>query len=425
MPPRAKLATAPQFLRAPVARGLAAGDQSVEAKGGDNKAGIIRGMAIATVGEALGHDMWLDAQCISQVVDLVNASDKGMKARFTHPGLSSDGLGKYLGRVKNASIDGDVARGDLHLSDLSREAPDGDLGGYVMQLAVDDPEAFGNSIVFEHDRQAEQQLLLDNGAEYETDDEGRRYLSLLSFTSPDPKNVENYPHCRLKTLRAVDVVDDPAANPNGLFHRGDQASADAEALMAFSLGLTSERPQLSEFDIDPDRFAGFVKTFLGRHKLAVTPLEPIMPDPTNPPPATPPASEPPPVVTDPAKPPEEKKPDEKPPEKPVETETQAGAKTGADFLSAFGDQGGVWFAQGKTFDQATQLHLAAQTTKNAELAAENEKLRKQLAAHTGETTALSGNRPAEEASPELEKLEKKLGSKGLARFALANKIHRN
>src|SRR5262249_52510187 len=88
-----------------------------------------------------------------------------------------------------------------------------------------------------------------------------------------PDNKKNLPHFRLGTLQAVDSVDDPAANPNGLFHRADKVAVEAEQLLAWGLGLSDKRPQLAalNLDVDPDRLAGFVQRFLTRHKLTITP----------------------------------------------------------------------------------------------------------------------------------------------------------
>lgn len=54
-----------------------------------------------------------------------------------------------------------------------------------------------------------------------------------------------------------------------------------------------------------------------------------------------------------------------------------GRSEGQRFLEAFGDQGGVWFAQGKTFSEATDLYVAA-------LKSENESLKQRLSARRGE-----------------------------------------
>lgn len=247
-----------RHLRAAPARGIASKDlPAVERDGGDYGAGLIRGVAVCTRGEALGHGMWLDAEFVKSVALAINANKAGVKARFTHPGLSSDGMGKFLGRLKNGWLDGDVARGDLHLSETAHNTPDGDLAEYVMSLAEEDPSAFGTSIVFDHDFGAEDRFEADN-----TDKDG-------SFASPDPDNVQGYPHARLSRLWADDVVDEPAANPDGLFHRGDEIAAEADGLLSYALGLSDQTPQLSQLDVDPGRVAGFVARFLDQHGLEV------------------------------------------------------------------------------------------------------------------------------------------------------------
>jgi hypothetical protein len=83
-----------------------------------------------------------------------NSASGGVKARFTHPGLSSDGMGRYLGRLTNAQTVGDQVFADLHFAEAATKTPDGNLADYVMTLAAEDPEAFGLSIVFEHDVEA-------------------------------------------------------------------------------------------------------------------------------------------------------------------------------------------------------------------------------------------------------------------------------
>ena len=83
---------------------------SIDRDGGDYGAGLVRGAAILTRGEALGHDFFVDDTLLAQSRDAINAAEKGVKGRFTHPGMSGDGLGSYTGRWKNASIDGDSVR---------------------------------------------------------------------------------------------------------------------------------------------------------------------------------------------------------------------------------------------------------------------------------------------------------------------------
>lgn len=246
-------------LRAAPARGVASSgsEPAIDREGGDEGAGIIRGIAVVTRGEALGHGIWLDKPFVSSVADAINKQSTGLKARFTHPGLSSDGMGKFLGRVKDGRMDGDIARGDLHFNKAAHSTPDGDLAEYVMSLAESDPAAFATSIVFEHDRGEEDRFVAAN-----KDEDGK-------FTSPDPDNAKHYTHARLKRLWADDIVDEPAANPGGLFHRGQEIPQEADALLSYALGLTTERPELVSLEVDTDRVVGFVSRFLDLHGLSV------------------------------------------------------------------------------------------------------------------------------------------------------------
>lgn len=244
------------MLRSAPARGIE-GKGAIDRAGGDKKAGLIRGFSVITRGEALGHGLWIDDEMLASVERSINEAGKqGVKARFTHPGLSNDGLGSFLGRVKNAKRDGDLVRADLHFSQSSHKTPDGDLAEYVMKLAEEDPASFGTSIVFRRDRAEEEKHRVANT----TDDDG--------FVSPDKNNKQNLPHARLKSLYAVDAVDNPAANPSGMFHATD-VPGEADSLLSYALGLTNERPQFSSLPVDPDRAAGFVNRFLQLNNLEI------------------------------------------------------------------------------------------------------------------------------------------------------------
>ncbi|MGD9632186.1 MAG: hypothetical protein AB7G28_20695 [Pirellulales bacterium] len=240
------------------------GSPKVDREGGDYGAGMIVGMSVITRGEALGHRMWIDQFAVDQVVKMGNKARGGVKSRFAHPGLSSDGMGTLLGRIRNFRGEGDRAVADLHFEQSSHNTPDGDLASYVMDLAEEDPEAFGTSIVFEHDYGAEDRFLADN------EDEGG------NFQSPDNDNKKHYRHARLARLLADDIVDSPAANPGGLFREGHEIADEADKLCEFALGLTSDRPELKHLSADADRIASFAARFLESHNLELKQKEPVM-----------------------------------------------------------------------------------------------------------------------------------------------------
>lgn len=229
----------------------------------DREGRVITGVSVITRGEALGHGLWIDTQFLNDVARLGAQGGRGLKSRFTHPGLSSDGTGKALGRAHNLARRGDQVVGDLHLLKAAENAPDGNLSGYVMDLAEEDPEIFGTSIVFMRDRLAECSFREANTRDL-GDGEGDR------FVSPDPLNVENLRHARIAALKAVDVVDDPAANPGGFFSAAGDVAEQATGVLAFALGLTEQSPGADAFGgVHPDRARQFVTRFLSSRGLTL------------------------------------------------------------------------------------------------------------------------------------------------------------
>ena len=197
----------------------------------DRENGILHGVAVISKGEALGHAMWLDDVFIEQVNAALNDEKKGVKMRYTHPGLCSDGLSKYLGRVQKSAVTDDRVLADAHLSQrIASTSPDGNLYEHALNFAEDAPEDFGMSIVYFPDWGAEQEFRGEHA-----DEDG-------IFTSPDKENVKNYRHARLHALDAVDMVGDPAANDKGLFGRGNQLAAEAELFADYVFG-TSDHPK--------------------------------------------------------------------------------------------------------------------------------------------------------------------------------------
>jgi len=223
----------------------------VSYEGGNFEAGFIQNFAVITSGEALGHGSWVDADFVADVAMQLASSKKGVVSRYTHPNMSGDALSKGLGRVVyRADGDGKV-RGDLHFYKAAHKSPDGNLAEYLMDLATDDPESFGASISFERDIEAEESYAEANPS------------------SNDPRNVDNLPHVRLGKLRFVDIVSQPAANPDGLFC-ADDTFKQAEALMGFMLGMTTEKPDTSEiFSVDADRLAQFTQRYLTTNGLKI------------------------------------------------------------------------------------------------------------------------------------------------------------
>jgi hypothetical protein len=81
----------------------------------DRESGIIKDVVLCQVGEAKGHDLFIDQDFINDVVKFGNQNPAGVKARFGHPNICSTALGSYLGRFRTFRMVDDKAIADLHL----------------------------------------------------------------------------------------------------------------------------------------------------------------------------------------------------------------------------------------------------------------------------------------------------------------------
>lgn len=206
----------------------------------DREARTIFGVSLIQTGPAQGHGLQVDETMLKQVVDATNATgEQGLLSRFTHPGMCSDGMGRQLGRLFNARVVGDKAVADLRLAKYASNAPDGDLAGYIMDLAEEDPAAFGLSIAFEG---FAVWRLADGTEERVTYDQDGR-------VPPTGATIHKEPFARLTKLRAADAVNEPAANRDGLFSAAFASTSNLDAERAFAqldqirdqLGLSAEK----------------------------------------------------------------------------------------------------------------------------------------------------------------------------------------
>ncbi|HUV67383.1 MAG TPA: hypothetical protein VMW24_26065 [Sedimentisphaerales bacterium] len=171
--------------------------------GVDREAKAIRGVILAEEGpfKSKGRGEF-DAKGIKEIVKLARAAPGGLKARFTHPTLSDDGLGKMLGRVRDTQfsavqrvVRGEpkevmIARGDLYFNESAFNTPSGDLASYVMDLVEED--SGGDN--------AGMSLVIEPQEEFRLDKKGRRVVDELT-------GEELPPIWRPLALHAVDVVD--------------------------------------------------------------------------------------------------------------------------------------------------------------------------------------------------------------------------
>lgn len=146
----------------------------------DRENGMIRGVAIMSIGAAKGHGVLIDGTTLSQVVSSAGKYTSGMPVKF-NPATFDHGPGGYVGNIPNSSLTLDaeagVLRGDIK---VLKSAPSAE---YVYDLAEHQPDTFGNSLEFDG----------------------------------DPEEVDGMSFARCTELYGVMLVDQPAANSTGLF----------------------------------------------------------------------------------------------------------------------------------------------------------------------------------------------------------------
>ena len=154
----------------------------------DAESGMISGVSVITKGIAKGHDLIVDETTLAQVIKCGNAARNGIKVKVGH----DSGVGEIVGRLTNFRADGDKVLADLELLATSPQR------AFILELATKNPESVGLSI---------------------------------SFQGKPEQGANGVMMARCTSLRSVDLVDEPAANPDGLFEVAVDESAKVETPM--------------------------------------------------------------------------------------------------------------------------------------------------------------------------------------------------
>jgi hypothetical protein len=143
----------------------------------DTTNNLIASVSVISVGPALGHGMMIDLVTLQQVMACAERYQGGLKVKLNHSGEVDDIVG-FLNAFR-VSTNGTKLLADLHILE---NTPYRD---YIFEIARKMPESFGLSIAFSG--MAEER----NGIRY----------------------------ARCSEIYSADIVDQPAANPGGLFSR--------------------------------------------------------------------------------------------------------------------------------------------------------------------------------------------------------------
>lgn len=352
-----------EFFRTSALRAAPTGGVDLEAK-------TINGVKVMQLGKVNDSRPWaVDLETLDQVVQFGNADPKGLKARFTHPSMSDDGFGKYLGRWKNFRMEGDAAYADLQLSESSFDTPNGDLGSYILQLAKEDPTAFGVSAA-------------------------TKLAEEMYQETPEGKVVP----LRLAGLRAVDFVDEPAATRGGLFDMSSPSGLPALATWIVETHFSDREPREVV-----ERMCSFLSKHYGRDVMS----EVLAGQAGNG--ETAPASA---------------------PEAPAgSTSYQLSIEAAKPFLDLFGDRGAKWYLEGKSLTDCLGIVNAEQAQAIEDLKDQNLDLQARLDAAlkaSGESEEFAVSAPAAPVDPKkaetlakLQEIKSQGASDRVAKFAAA------
>ena len=158
---------------------------------------LIMGVSVITEGDALGHDMMIDAITLAGVRDHAMMKPNGVKVMLDH----DDGMENTIGRMINFAVDGIQLRADLQLLKAHSETP------LIIEMAQTMPELFGMSISF----------------------------------SGTTEEIDGMQYVRCQELYSIDIVAMPAANPSGLFSAKVDTLQKAMDIQALTIELSAEK----------------------------------------------------------------------------------------------------------------------------------------------------------------------------------------
>lgn len=240
-------------------RWFRANNQADKLKGAtvDAENGAIYGVSVCTVGEALGHGVSIEQSFIEDIVKFGNASKNGIKARFGHPNMSGESLGTYIGRFMNFRVEGQKAVADLYLAEAAKKSPNGDLYSYILEMSEKEPDQFGASIVF---AVAENYFYTEGGVRENIERDSEGYI--------DNDNYQGQTiYVQMKALHGADLVDEPAANPDGLFSQFSSVNLHADKFAVIATEFLNVHPQIAAFVKDnPHKITEFMKKFAANTK---------------------------------------------------------------------------------------------------------------------------------------------------------------
>jgi len=176
----------------------------------DRESGKMFGVSLISVGEALGHELFVDERSIDTILNAIDG--ERLPAYITHQGaLFQDRLTREIGMFTNFRKDGERLLADFEAFDSFRE-DDSKQFNRLFEMAEKMPERFGLSIVFS----ASQAWATPDGD--------------VQLDSKPEDALFDFPSIRVEEVSSADFVDTPAANQKGLFSTNHSKNMEHEEI---------------------------------------------------------------------------------------------------------------------------------------------------------------------------------------------------
>lgn len=124
--------------RAAVAYSTYRDEEEMECGDEEMEANDFGGVSILEIGEAKGHDLFVDKTSLEKAMEIMKKAPNGVKVKMNH----GSGLDAVVGFARNARIEGDKLVADLKLLKNSPHY------GLIKEMADEAPDQFGISLAF-------------------------------------------------------------------------------------------------------------------------------------------------------------------------------------------------------------------------------------------------------------------------------------
>ena len=179
------------------------------------------GVSILTIGEAKGHDLYIDRKSLETALAEMQKAKNGVKVKMNH----GSGLDAVVGFARNPRIEGDKLIADLR---LLRNSPH---YGLIKEMASEAPDQFGVSLAFAN----------------------------------ESETIEGKDYVRVANIQSADLVSSPAANASlleemlafaakklGYMAGGKPIPVDLPEAVVEGEGLTKEGKTMENSDYKKD-----------------------------------------------------------------------------------------------------------------------------------------------------------------------------